>query len=497
MRVTALAIGFVIASLVLVPAGAASAAVPSTMPAVAADAPPAAPVTLGMIAVGQSVGFYDLTLEPGASVELSVQVVNPGSAAIDARSYAADAYTIVNGGFGARTADQPRTGTTRWLNYPTVTSSLAGGAAMTRDFSLTVPAGTLPGQYITSLVVENAVPAASPTSDQLRETIRTAVAVSIRVPGRLHPALAFDKAADSITAHGSAISVAITNSGNERLTPTGWLIIRDAGGAVWRQLLSMDSFYALTTTSVETKVPDAVPDGHYTVEVSLQDAKTHARATTAGVPLVLAAQRTHQAVVAVAAAGSLTALLIYVAITAMLTSVCTVIVVVMRLRRHPPQPRTRGDRARGGSILLLLLVLLGTSVTSAAWAVWSFSSTPGGAGGAAATTVGAGVTPTVTASGSSMIVRWGASTLGTGTAVSGYLVTRYSAGLQAQTTLGNCSGVIANAGCIENNVPAGTWTYTVTPVYAANWKGAESSRSSGQVSNGTPSGNNIWMWVTP
>ncbi len=497
MRVTALAIGVVVASLVLVPAGAASAAAPSATPTVTADAPPPAPVALGMIAVGQSGGFFDLTVKPGASVELSVQVVNAGSVAIDARSYAADAYTIVNGGFGARTADQPRTGTTTWLRYPTVTSSLGGGSAMTRDFSLTVPLGTLPGQYITSLVVENAVPAPSPTSEQLRETIRTAVAVSIRVPGHLHPSLAFAKAENSITAHGSAISVAITNSGNERLTPAGWLIIRDAGGAVWRELLSMDSFYALTTTSVETKVPDAVPDGHYTVEVSLRDPDTHAGATTAGVPLVLAGQRSDRAVVAIAAAGSLTTLLIFVAITAMLTAMCTVLVVILRLRRHPPQPRTRGDRVRGGSILVLLLVLLGTSVTSAAWAVWSFSSTPGGAGAAAATTVGAGVTPTVTTSGSSMIVRWGASTLGTGTAVSGYLVTRYSAGLVAQTTLGNCSGVIANTGCIENNVPAGTWTYTVTPVYATNWKGAESSKSSGQVSNGTPSGNNIWMWVTP
>jgi hypothetical protein len=201
--------------------------------------------------------------------------------------------------------------------------------------------------------------------------------------------------------------------------------------------------------------------------------------------------------VAIAPTGQLNGLFLFVAIAATLTGGCVVVAAILRIRRHRSRPATRAARIRHAIELVALLVGVATFATSAAWAVWSFASVPGGAGSAKATTVAAGGTPTVTASGSSMIVRWTASTLGTGQAVAGYIVKRYSAGLQAQTVLGNCAGVIANTGCIENGVPAGNWTYTVTPVFATNWVGAESATSSAQTSSGVPSGNNIWMWVTP
>src|SRR5256886_6010049 len=75
-------------------------------------------------------------------------------------------------------------------------------------------------------------------------------------------------------------------------------------------------------------------------------------------------------------------------------------------------------------------------------------------------------------------VTWGASTLTDGQAVDGYLVKRYDANtLALQTILTNCTGTVAATSWVESSVPYGQWKYSVTPVIAANWQGAESARS--------------------
>jgi hypothetical protein len=90
-------------------------------------------------------------------------------------------------------------------------------------------------------------------------------------------------------------------------------------------------------------------------------------------------------------------------------------------------------------------------------------------------------------------VSWAASTLGNGQAVSGYTVTRYSAANVPQTVGGTCSGLVAATTCTETGVPAGTWTYTITPRFATNWTGAESAKSAGVAIDGTPPTNAITL----
>ncbi len=127
------------------------------------------------------------------------------------------------------------------------------------------------------------------------------------------------------------------------------------------------------------------------------------------------------------------------------------------------------------------LIAAGLLVAAAvsAWAIWSAGSTATSHGASTAATVNQGATPTASASpGRSVAVTWGASTLSNGVAVDGYAVTRYDAtsGI-AQTTLAGCSGTIGATGCTETGVPPGQWKYTVTPVIATNWRGAESLKS--------------------
>jgi hypothetical protein len=62
--------------------------------------------------------------------------------------------------------------------------------------------------------------------------------------------------------------------------------------------------------------------------------------------------------------------------------------------------------------------------------------------------------------------------------VDGYVVRRYVAGGGAEEPVGDgCSGTLAAPACTEALVPDGTWAYTVTPVLASDWRGAESPAS--------------------
>lgn len=128
------------------------------------------------------------------------------------------------------------------------------------------------------------------------------------------------------------------------------------------------------------------------------------------------------------------------------------------------------------SVLLLVVGL--TLGTAAAWGYWSTGSVPGGNGAAVASSVNQASTPSASAAGRSVTVTWAASTLSNGQAVTGYEVRRYAAGtLALQTISTGCAGTLTATSCVETRVPAGSWVYGVTPLFGAQWRGAESVRS--------------------
>ena len=110
--------------------------------------------------------------------------------------------------------------------------------------------------------------------------------------------------------------------------------------------------------------------------------------------------------------------------------------------RRTPRRSSWGGRITAFG-LVIAISLAGTITASVAWAFWSAGSLPGGSTTSTAATVAAGNTPAVAASPTSVAVSWAASTLSTGTAVSGYIVHRYdSTGTVLQTTGAGCSGLI-------------------------------------------------------
>jgi hypothetical protein len=130
------------------------------------------------------------------------------------------------------------------------------------------------------------------------------------------------------------------------------------------------------------------------------------------------------------------------------------------------------------ALILAGLALLLTS-GSAAFAFWASLSSSNYAA-AAADALSPGGKPAVSAAGSSVAVTWQAGSTVAGRPATGYTVARYNAVTGGTRTLatGACAGSLTTLSCTEQNVPAGSWYYTVTPAIAL-WAGAESPRSDG------------------
>jgi hypothetical protein len=126
------------------------------------------------------------------------------------------------------------------------------------------------------------------------------------------------------------------------------------------------------------------------------------------------------------------------------------------------------------ALLAATIAVLATAPSGdGAWAM-----TGSGSGSIGSKTMPAGNTPTASAALTNVTVSWTASQFASGGNVPGYVVKRYNAFTNAlQTTLANCSGIVAATSCTENNVPPGSWKYSVTPA-AGGWRGTESAQSS-------------------
>ncbi|MEV8147961.1 DUF916 domain-containing protein [Arthrobacter sp. NPDC080073] len=269
----------------LVSGSAVGAAVGPLNDAAAADSQQ--PVNLSLKPLDQAGSYFSLTMDPGQSRQLKVELGNHGAVAIAARTYAADAYSLINGGFGAKDRDSTSTGTTTWLSYTPQVLQLPAGQGSTRTFALTVPDGTAPGDYITSLVLENDVPLQGSGSVVLNQIVRQAIAVSVHVPGPLQAALALGAASHTTTADRSVVDVQVKNTGTTNLKPAGQLVIRDhKGNTVSQAAVTMDSVYARTDTQVETTLDGKLQPGDYTASLTLKDAATEA-AVDATVPFTV------------------------------------------------------------------------------------------------------------------------------------------------------------------------------------------------------------------
>lgn len=250
------------------------------------------PIRLALRPVGQPGSYFDLVMLPGETRSLAVDIANDGAIALVARTYAADVYTIINGGFGARLRDEPRSGMTEWLDYSTQVLPLAAGSGVRRTLGIAVPGDAAPGEYITSLVLENDRPFSESGAIVLNQVVRQAVAVVVTVPGPRSPGLVIGAASHEVVAGISVVLVAIENTGNVRLKPLVSFALLDATGSeVSHASVQMDTFYAHTATLVQVQLAALLLPGAYTARLDVEDSGQRMQAVEADVPLIVAALR--------------------------------------------------------------------------------------------------------------------------------------------------------------------------------------------------------------
>jgi hypothetical protein len=229
-------------------------------------------IRLAVEPVGEDAPFFERTLDPGARAELVVNLANYGEVAVNARTFAADVYSIINGGFGARLRDEPTTGTTTWLAYPTDVLTIEPGQAIRRSFTVSVPSDARPGEYITSIVIENDQPITSGEGIAFNQFVRSAVAVVVTVPGSAMAELELGDARHSFLGSQSVVGVAVDNTGAQFLRPEGTITItNEAGETVERRDVAMDSVYSHTSTWLEVVLGRGLAPGRYLAVVDIVD----------------------------------------------------------------------------------------------------------------------------------------------------------------------------------------------------------------------------------
>lgn len=240
------------------------------------------PVIVFYPADDSNMGFINVELDPGEEGEVEVVLGNGGSSDFEAVTYAADAYTLRNGGFSVREYDSPVSGPTTWLDYPTETFTAEIENPLVRKFSISVPVGTPAGEYVTGISMQ----AVDPVGDadeggdvRLSQYMRTIIGVRILVPGDLEAEFTIGVPSFQSSGTGGAIVLPLTNVGNVQASPSGEVRISTASGEIVVSApVQLGRIYGGHETELWLGLGEPLPNGDYQISVVLEDEESGLRA---------------------------------------------------------------------------------------------------------------------------------------------------------------------------------------------------------------------------
>lgn len=234
--------------------------------------------------------WFEVTIPAGDVSQLTARVSNIGDVAADLRTYATESFNPPNGGFAAAEEVANLSGAAAWINYEAEDFVLQPGETRNKDFSVSVPAGTPPGEYVIALAVETLHPLPVPGSTTLNQIIRSTLSVEITVPGTMTTGFELGAPTAEFTGNLWVIDVPIENLGTARIRPAGELLIAAADGEILSSdTVEMGSVYGGNSTIVRTTLPGQIAPGDYTLSLHLTDAATGASASLDSAALPLSA----------------------------------------------------------------------------------------------------------------------------------------------------------------------------------------------------------------
>jgi hypothetical protein len=219
--------------------------------------------------------YFNSTIDEGASAELTVTIANVGDVTQDIRAYVTNAFTAPGGGFASAEYGTELNEVSQWLDFPEETFTLETGEGIERTFSVAVPEGTEPGQYITAIAGEHADASAIEGQPNLSQRLRYVVPVFITVPGETEAGfqvggIDLDSEADALV-----IRIQLQNTGDMRVRPEGTVELHGESGELLVSIpVAMESIYAREETELTLGVPQEIASGKYDVTVELTDPDT-------------------------------------------------------------------------------------------------------------------------------------------------------------------------------------------------------------------------------
>ena len=238
-----------------------------------AGAATAGPV-FGLRAVGNPKrGYFVYDLARGAARTGGVIVSNTGNRSGTVKLFAADGGTGQTTGTVYLTDQKPaRAGA--WVKLAQRSVTLAPGEVKRVPFTVRVPAGAGPGEWVAGIVAETATSAKTRRSTrkagvQIRIRNQTIIAVQVDVPGARRAAFAVGGAKTGGQRGFQQVLVHVANTGNLLEHPTGSVTILRAGQPVQRLPFSMDTFLPQTEIDYPLLLKKALAAGDYDTRISL------------------------------------------------------------------------------------------------------------------------------------------------------------------------------------------------------------------------------------
>ncbi len=166
----------------------------------------------------RSESIFIHTLDAGKQIADSVQVINNTPEIKKVLVYAVDSQMSSGGAFAcAQAADKP-VGVGRWIEVSQKGITLAPGSKQTVDFAIAVPKDATPGEHNGCIVIQDTKQQASPDSNGIVLSLRSAIRVAITVPGDIQKGLVFTGLGfDRKTDDKIVLSAALKNNGNVSL----------------------------------------------------------------------------------------------------------------------------------------------------------------------------------------------------------------------------------------------------------------------------------------
>lgn len=169
-------------------------------------------------------GHYSYALPAGAHANDAVDVVNFSAGPLTVNLYSANLATTAQGVMAPGQPGDPPTGATSWLTLREATLSLAPRTDNVDRFSLAIPRGTPPGDYLAAIVGARA---GGPTvSGDLVVQSRVALIVRVTVLGKTDAQLSLGHLRARNSGRAETLSLTVTNNGNTLMNVKGAVTVR-------------------------------------------------------------------------------------------------------------------------------------------------------------------------------------------------------------------------------------------------------------------------------